>query len=308
MQNNLFLKCCESRTPLRSKVLLRHFSKTSNPFSQPTVQTLHGLEFKVDTYKGVQILDDVLADSDLDHKQFLVNLRNAVDEWKSEQKTCVWIRVPVDKAILLPEILNMNFKPHHATSEYFLLTSWFPDRPSKLPPGPSHYVGVAGFVLNSKEEILCIKEKTGPAKAISLWKLPGGLVNQGENLASAAVREVKEETGLDTTFHKLATMTHFHGDGTRMPRYFNSDLYCICVLKAKNEAQILVPQPDEIEEVRWIHCEEVLAMPFYQSPLFGETMKQALLVAQRKDSAGLTSEMLDFKIRPGNAEVLHPKL
>ena len=39
--------------------------------------------------------------------------------------------------------------------------------------------------------------KRGHEPAKDLWSLPGGSVEEGETLSQAAVREVKEETGLD---------------------------------------------------------------------------------------------------------------
>ena len=54
-----------------------------------------------------------------------------------------------------------------------------------------HFVSAATIVLNDQKEILLIK---GPERG---WEMPGGIVEEGESLKEAAIRETKEETGID---------------------------------------------------------------------------------------------------------------
>ena len=56
---------------------------------------------------------------------------------------------------------------------------------------PKHYVSAATIVINDKDEILLIK---GPLRG---WEMPGGIVEVGESLKTAAIRETKEESGID---------------------------------------------------------------------------------------------------------------
>lgn len=56
---------------------------------------------------------------------------------------------------------------------------------------PKHILSAAAIVLNEKGEILLIK---GPERG---WEMPGGQVEEGESLKEAAVREVREETGIE---------------------------------------------------------------------------------------------------------------
>ena len=56
---------------------------------------------------------------------------------------------------------------------------------------PKHIVSAAAVILNNEGEVLLIK---GPKRG---WEMPGGQVEIGESLAEAAVRETKEECGLD---------------------------------------------------------------------------------------------------------------
>lgn len=54
-----------------------------------------------------------------------------------------------------------------------------------------HFVSAATIVLNDQKEILLIK---GPVRG---WEMPGGIVEEGESLKGAAIRETKEESGID---------------------------------------------------------------------------------------------------------------
>jgi len=54
-----------------------------------------------------------------------------------------------------------------------------------------HFVSAAAVVLNDHNEILLIR---GPERG---WEMPGGVVEMGESPAQAAIRETKEESGVD---------------------------------------------------------------------------------------------------------------
>jgi 8-oxo-dGTP diphosphatase len=62
---------------------------------------------------------------------------------------------------------------------------------------PKHIISAATIVLNDKDEILLIK---GPRRG---WEMPGGQVEEGESLKDAAIRETKEESGIDIEITKF---------------------------------------------------------------------------------------------------------
>ena len=62
---------------------------------------------------------------------------------------------------------------------------------------PKHIVSAATIVINERNEILLIK---GPRRG---WEMPGGQVEEGESLSEAAIRETKEETGIEVEIIKF---------------------------------------------------------------------------------------------------------
>ncbi|KMJ57438.1 ADP-ribose pyrophosphatase [Bacillus sp. LL01] len=62
---------------------------------------------------------------------------------------------------------------------------------------PKHIISAATIVLNDKNKVLLIK---GPRRG---WEMPGGQVEEGESLKDAAIRETKEESGIDIEIVKF---------------------------------------------------------------------------------------------------------
>src|SRR3989338_1659919 len=63
---------------------------------------------------------------------------------------------------------------------------------------------VSVIIVNENKEILLVQHK----KASRLyWVLPGGRIEYGEDFATCAVRELKEETNLDIKFEKVVFLS-----------------------------------------------------------------------------------------------------
>jgi ADP-ribose pyrophosphatase YjhB (NUDIX family) len=73
------------------------------------------------------------------------------------------------------------------------------------------------IIIRMGDKIVLIERKNYPLG----WALPGGFVDYGESLESAAIREAKEETGLE-----LINLRQFHAysDPNRDPRHHTISL------------------------------------------------------------------------------------
>ena len=116
----------------------------------------------------------------------------------------------------------------------------FPDHPM---------VGVGGVVIH-RGRVLLIRRGGEPLKGE--WSLPGGLVELGEDLAEAARRELKEETGLDVEPLEILTVfDRIFREGRRV-RYHFVIVDFACRLKGGR----LAPASDVLD-ARWVRREDL---------------------------------------------------
>ncbi len=87
----------------------------------------------------------------------------------------------------------------------------------------------ADLIIEYNRGIVLIKRKNPPEG----WALPGGFVEYGESLEAAAVREAKEETGLDI---ELLRQFHAYSDPKRDPRHHTITIVFIATAKGKASA------------------------------------------------------------------------
>lgn len=85
------------------------------------------------------------------------------------------------------------------------------------------------IIIKYRKGIILIKRKNPPEG----WALPGGFVDYGESLEQAAIREAKEETGLNI---KLIRQFHTYSDPDRDPRFHTISTVFIATAKGKAKA------------------------------------------------------------------------
>jgi 8-oxo-dGTP diphosphatase len=102
----------------------------------------------------------------------------------------------------------------------------------------------AGILYSDGKSILLLKRST-KGDHFAKWSIPGGKVESGENIVSAAERESKEETG----YQGGQKYGHYEDDG---PRYvFHTYFYAV-------KKPFAVKLSDEHSEFKWVPIENVL--------------------------------------------------
>ena len=207
---------------------------------------------------------------DPDPNIFSDQLKRAIQTWKHEDVKVAWLEILPSCFSAIPIAVEKGFIFHHADSDSATMTLDI-HAGSFIPPYATHYTGIGGVVINEDNQILVVSEKYRAAGRGPSYKLPGGALTQGEHLASAAVREVKEETGIATEFQALVCFRHWHGY-----RYGKSDIYFVAKLKPLSD--IITMQEEEIAECLWMDVDEFLSSDTIH--LFNKTIVKAALLSK----------------------------
>ena len=114
--------------------------------------------------------------------------------------------------------------------------------------GKNWDVGVAGAVLDGGR-VLLVRKTYGPGRG--RWSLPGGFADHDERLDEAAVREIREETGLDAqVVDVVGVRTRYEPAGGAVFVIFR-----LALLSGR-------PQPDnvEIDRAAFFNADEIAAL------------------------------------------------
>ena len=119
--------------------------------------------------------------------------------------------------------------------------------------------------LQTKKVVIQNRKRKYPG-----WSFPGGHVERGESIYDCAVREVKEETGLDILGLKLCGTLHWINRE-------NDERYICFMYKTTQYSGKLVADNDE-GEYFWLDIDQLLSTPkeklscehYVHSPLYHE--------------------------------------
>jgi len=161
-------------------------------------------------------------------------------------KKLLWIKLPLERSHFIPLLIKHGFVFHHCNENDITLLKRLIIDPI-IPTARNHTLGVGVVVINEHDQLLVIKDRLGQQ-----YKIPGGYIDDDENISSAAVREVKEETGIDVDFLSVVALGHF-----RPLQFGESNLYVGCTAKALSK-EINIIDDYEIIEAKWMNLSEFL--------------------------------------------------
>ncbi|XP_059275890.1 nudix hydrolase 8-like isoform X2 [Lycium ferocissimum] len=107
-------------------------------------------------------------------------------------------------------------------------------------------------------KVLVVQEKHSAPALSGLWKIPTGFINESEEIFTGVVREVKEETGIDTEFVEVMAFRHAHNVA-----FEKSDLFFVCLLRPLS-TRIMVDDL-EIQAAKWMPLVKFVEQPLIQA-------------------------------------------
>jgi ADP-ribose pyrophosphatase YjhB (NUDIX family) len=110
-----------------------------------------------------------------------------------------------------------------------------------------------GIAVIRDGALLMVKRGRGPNAG--LWAIPGGKVEYGESMPKAAVRELREETGIEVELEGVVWVGDAMGPGHPPDWHYTLVDYRARMIGGRLAAA------DDAEEVAWVPLGEVLDLP-----------------------------------------------
>jgi mutator protein MutT len=106
------------------------------------------------------------------------------------------------------------------------------------------------LIANDKGEILILQRAGDETTLPGYWDIPGGTLEDGEDPAVGAIRETKEEAGIDITNPKL----FFHRSKIDISK---NKQFVVLVFYAKVSNSQVILNPKEHQSFAWIQPSEI---------------------------------------------------
>lgn len=120
---------------------------------------------------------------------------------------------------------------------------------------------VAIVVVRVGERFVVVEESKAACRG--QWSLPGGVVEAGESIAAAAIREAKEEAGIDVEPKAVLAIEHVRYDGERHELY--SQKLRFIVLAEALTMQLKQDEDGESKRAKLCTLAEVQQLPLREA-------------------------------------------
>lgn len=106
---------------------------------------------------------------------------------------------------------------------------------------------IACTALVEADHVLLVQQGRGPSAGC--WSLPGGRVESGEMLSATALRETREETGLEVSLDGVVGVYSYQGRSGR-----DCARFCFSATATGGRSRF---DGREIRDLRWFHFEQL---------------------------------------------------
>jgi len=209
---------------------------------------------------------------------------------RGEYAAVLWVRIPERSSHLLSWFLRHSYTMHHAVASHVMVVRPKSSR-AVIPLYGTHYTRVECVVMEQGTgRILMVREQIGPDSSL---KLVTGSVDLNEYISKAAMREVKEETGVTCTLVGLL------GLGNRLGTRFGRDEILVGVLLSAAQGQVPRGNGSETYDATWTSPEEALARGSLSA-------REWLIAAEQQKQILCCGYLNDFRGPPHRMEVFLP--
>ncbi len=193
-----------------------------------------------DKYNGITINSSSIPTNEESFKNELQTVLNTY-----VNHNLLWITIYKEYSYHIDTLTKNGFQFHHCKPDYITLVKKLSSNPI-IPTAVNHTLGV-GAVVFDNTKLLVIKDRFNKG-----YKLPGGHIDESENITTALIREVYEETGITVEFDSIINLGHF-----TTGQFDESNLYILCKAKPKSKT-INIIDSEEIMEAKWMEIDDFL--------------------------------------------------
>lgn len=113
-------------------------------------------------------------------------------------------------------------------------------------------VGVGVMIFNERGELLMTKRGQACKNERGCWEVPGGSIEFGETMAEAAVREAKEEIGVDVIVeHQLLAIDHL------IPNEHQHWVTTPFLVRVKRGQTPTIQEPEKCDGLGWFAVDDL---------------------------------------------------